>query len=820
MKLFLTTLLITLLFSPIFSQDSKLGILESGEFSTHKYFNEIYKDQFNLFEESEVIPAIPLNLRTSLNKYKVMGYMPYWFVNRWNTISYDLLYVIAYHSAEADSNGNITNNHGWLTDANVTNMLNSAHAKGVKVVLSVTIFSGTVIEKILTNEDKKINLINNLYSQVTARNADGIDINFEGIPSGQTANLTNFMRQLRDSLKSRNPNLILTCAPTDFDFRAGDWDLSQITQICDLTFLQCYGYGYSTGTTAGPVGRLQGWSSLNAVNFINTALSSGALPSKTVYGMPHYGYDWPTSSQNKKASTTGTGSVLYYPDAKANALEYSRLWDTESLNAWYRYQTTTGSWRQAWYEDPESAFYKYQFIKSKNLVGVGMWALGMDNTNKDIWRVLEEFVKDTSLVFPPEAPILSTIRGRNAISSSELTLNWMNQYAQQLKGFRVYLSKDSLSFPPTPYLDENYLKKDSLSVAITNLDSNSIYYVKVHAVDTLGNVSPSSDVYAASTGSKKRYLVVDGFDRTSGSYSLAYHNFTQFYSEGVFKSGRDVDACSNEALIANLISLSDYSGVIWFLGDESTANKTLNPSEQLLVQSYLQAGGNLLITGSEIAFELRTTAPTFLTNYLKANYESDNSGSLLIYSTGNIFRAFPSDIQLGITYPEDWPDGITPTGGSIACLNYRNGKVGGVYYKGIYTGGMKEAKLIFLSFALETTNNTTAKNILINDALNFFEGTTNVFFSGEKYFEFSVSQNYPNPFNSRTKIEFFSPEKGFAKIQIFNILGELVISEEKEVINPGRDSFEINASKLSSGSYFYRVSLGSYIITKKFILIK
>lgn len=820
MKTFNSVLMFFVLLSQLYSQDLSLGILDSGEFSTHKYFHELHKDYKHSEESGEIIPAIPLDKTISTNKYKVMGYMPYWFVNRWNTISYDLLYVIAYHSAEADSNGNITNNHGWLTDINVTNMLNSAHAKGVKVILSATIFSGTIIEKILTNEVNRINLINNLYSQVSARNADGVDINFEGIPSGQTLNLTNFMRQLRDTLKSRNPNMILTCAPTDFDYRAGDWDLAQITQICDLTFLQCYGYGYSTGATAGPVGRLQGWSSLNASSYINAAISSGALPSKTVYGMPHYGYDWPTSSPNKKASTTGSGSAIYYPDAKANALEYSRLWDTESLNSWYRYQTNTGSWRQAWYEDPESAFHKYKFIKSKNLIGVGMWALGMDNTNKDIWRVLEEFVKDTSLIFPPEAPILSSVKGKKIVSSSELTINWTYQYTQQLKGFRAFISKDSLNFPRLPHLDENYLTKDSLSTTVSNLDSNSIYYIKVYAVDTLGSVSISSDIYAASTGSKNRYLVVDGFDRTSGSYAQAFHNFAGFFGDGVFKAGRDVDACSNEALIANLISFADYSGVIWFLGDESTANKTFNASEQLLVQTYLQNGGKLFLTGSEVAFELRTTAPTFLTNYLKANYESDNSGSLFIYSSGNIFRTFPGDIELGVQYPEDWPDGITPFGGSTTCLNYRNGKIGGVYFKGIYSGGTNEAKMIYLSFALETTNNLTAKNNLLMDALNFFEGTTDVFGEEFKPSEFTVEQNYPNPFNATTKIDFFAPEKDFAKIQIFNILGQLILSEEKELIISGRNFFSLNGSEFSSGTYFYNISIGNKSITKKFSLIK
>lgn len=73
------------------------------------------------------------------------------------------------------------------------------------------------------------------------------------------------------------------------------------------------------------MGRLQGWSSVNANSFINLALSSGANANKIIYGMPHYGYDWPVNFPNKKANTLGVGTVLYYPDAKSNAIEFGRL---------------------------------------------------------------------------------------------------------------------------------------------------------------------------------------------------------------------------------------------------------------------------------------------------------------------------------------------------------------------------------------------------------------------------------------------------------------------------------------------------------------
>jgi spore germination protein YaaH len=815
-------ILILIIFSKqIILAQSELGILETGEFSVHKYFYDLYKSQN--FDDAIEDEKTFLNDTQVIDKeqlrYKVFGYLPYWFLSRWNTISYDLLYLIAFHSAEIDSLGNIVNDHGWLTNQNVTNFINAAKSKNVKIVLSATLFSGSAITYLLNNHQSRINFIRNIIQLVKARNVNGVDINFEGIQSGQRDNLTSFMRQLKDSLKANDSTYILTCAPTDFDFRQGDWDLAQITQICDLTFLQCYGYAYSTGSQAGPVGRLQGWSSTNASSYVNGALASGAIASKTIYGMPHYGYDWPTSSPNKKASTIGAGSVIYYPDAKQNVIEYSRLWDTESLNAWYRYQTVEGTWHQAWYEDPESAFYKYQFIKSKNLAGVGIWALGMDNTNKDIWNVLEEFVKDTNLVFTPDPPIIQFVKGRKNNFNGELEIRWSHLFPNEITGFRLYLSKDSINFSNQPFLSEMYLTKDSLSITISNLEVDKIYFIKLTAINSVGMESISSDVYSASTGNGKRYLVVDGFDRTSGSYSQPYHIFNEFYASGIFNFNRDVDAAANEAVISNLINLNDYDGVFWFLGDESTANKTFNGSEQLIVMNYLKNGGKLFVTGSEVAYELSTSSPSFLNNFLKAKFIADNSGSLQVFSNASIIRTLPSDINLGAVYPEDWPDAIEPVNGSQTCLLYRNQKIAGVYFNGNFPNGTLAGKLIYLSFALETTNNKISKNILIEDAIRFFEGTTDVPFNLISDISFYVSDPFPNPFNSTTKIIINLPENHFIKMQVFNILGEKVM-DLSNFLNKGFNEIELNFENLNSGVYLLKIDYGSNFKTLKLNLIK
>jgi predicted GH43/DUF377 family glycosyl hydrolase len=83
-----------------------------------------------------------------------------------------------------------------------------------------------------------------------------------------------------------------------------------------------------------------------------------------------------------------------------------------------------------------------------------------------------------------------------------------------------------------------------------------------------------------------------------------------------------------------------------------------------------------------------------------------------------------------------------------------------------------------------------------------------------------LEQNYPNPFNPATKIGYGIQTRSNVKITILNAIGEeiaVVLNEEKE---SGYHTVEFNASNLPSGVYFYRLQAGSYVETKKMILLK
>lgn len=91
---------------------------------------------------------------------------------------------------------------------------------------------------------------------------------------------------------------------------------------------------------------------------------------------------------------------------------------------------------------------------------------------------------------------------------------------------------------------------------------------------------------------------------------------------------------------------------------------------------------------------------------------------------------------------------------------------------------------------------------------------------GENPAGFKISQNYPNPFNPTTKIDFAIPKKEFVMLTVYDMLGNEIATLVNEVKNAGRYVVDFNGSKLSSGTYFYRITAGEYTETKKMLFVK
>jgi photosystem II stability/assembly factor-like uncharacterized protein len=84
----------------------------------------------------------------------------------------------------------------------------------------------------------------------------------------------------------------------------------------------------------------------------------------------------------------------------------------------------------------------------------------------------------------------------------------------------------------------------------------------------------------------------------------------------------------------------------------------------------------------------------------------------------------------------------------------------------------------------------------------------------------ALSQNYPNPFNPGTRIDYQLPATGHVLLKVYDLLGKEVATLVNEVQEAGYRTVQFDASQLTSGLYFYRLTAGQFTAMKKMVLLK
>jgi hypothetical protein len=85
---------------------------------------------------------------------------------------------------------------------------------------------------------------------------------------------------------------------------------------------------------------------------------------------------------------------------------------------------------------------------------------------------------------------------------------------------------------------------------------------------------------------------------------------------------------------------------------------------------------------------------------------------------------------------------------------------------------------------------------------------------------FSLAQNYPNPFNPSTTIRYGLPHRSIVSLVVYNILGQKVSSLVQEAQDAGYHEVRFDGNNLASGVYFYRLQAGSFVQTRKLLLLR
>ncbi len=268
--------------------------------------------------------------------------------------------------------------------------------------------------------------------------------------------------------------------------------------------------------------------------------------------------------------------------------------------------------------------------------------------------------------------------------------------------------------------------------------------------------------------------------------------------------------------------LSDIEMVIWYLGDGGELDTTVTNG----LVDYLNMGGNLFMSGSDMAHELWATQ---LMNMMGASYESyyNDEDNTHVYSLGD--DPVTGDLEFDLVGGDGAdnlrvPCYIDEFGNGVTCMKYADNirraaiRNEGENYRTFLTG--------FPFEAIATAEDRTA---LMRGVLDYmttwdYDGVDDDLAGNSLPEKYQLHQNYPNPFNPSTEISLSLPANSRIILTIFDITGREVARLADGAYQAGHHNFTWNADNSASGVYFYRLSATgesqSFAETRKMLLLK
>lgn len=312
----------------------------------------------------------------------------------------------------------------------------------------------------------------------------------------------------------------------------------------------------------------------------------------------------------------------------------------------------------------------------------------------------------------PDAPRLELVR---RVGGSALLAQWTE--VEGARGYLVWLSADGKTWSrdQARFVTSGRYRSGKL-------DGDAVH-VRITTVGERGESQPS-DVYSAGVGSQ-RVLVVDGNDRWQDPETVENpmsegHDFVTTYGralEGIV----GFDTVANELVADSDVALEDYDAVVWMTGEDGVENQALDADERHHIASFLDDGGKLMISGSEIGWDLFANGDQeerkFFGDYLKASYVGDDAGTSRARSTGVVLSS--SQMSLGFYTPADlvvrYPDALAPMEGASAALEYAGvNTAAAIAYQGSHS-------VVYFGFPFESIDNAPDRRRVMAEIVDFFD---------------------------------------------------------------------------------------------------
>ncbi|MCX7921016.1 MAG: glycosyl hydrolase family 18 protein, partial [Clostridia bacterium] len=306
---------------------------------------------------------------------QVLGFTTYYYAG--DKSSYNSMVNNTTALNEIATATHVTDGLGNVTGLIPTEQITYANKNNIKPMIMLgNDFKGDVAKTLLESPVNRQNLINNLLNIIKTNNYRGVNIDLEGVYSSNRDHYTALMSEIYTIFNPLGYTVSVSVPAKTVDTPSHSWtwayDYAAMAKYSDYIMIMAYDEHYPGGTP-GAVASI-GW----VTKVLNYSMT--VIPQEKIYlGVAAYGYDWSVN-----------GTKAYSINACYNVASNNGktvLWDDTAKSPYFSYTDAGGIDHTVWFENAESLGYKLDLVNSTGIAGIGIWRLGLENT--DYWTVIK-----------------------------------------------------------------------------------------------------------------------------------------------------------------------------------------------------------------------------------------------------------------------------------------------------------------------------------------------------------------------------------------------------------------------------------------------
>jgi len=298
------------------------------------------------------------------------------------------------------------------------------------------------------------------------------------------------------------------------------------------------------------------------------------------------------------------------------------------------------------------------------------------------------------------------------------------------------------------------------------------------------------------------------------------------YVNGLTLAGSDKMAVMSSTLFQRATQQAILTEVLNVFYNVAWTFPSFTDPEALAVKAFVNNGGNLLVAGQDIGWDVMSgaagshgtpEAQDLYTNYLKAHFVNDGStanSKLVANTTDVIYGMVPTANVVDVNSGNMYPDQISPLSDALTVFYYDVAKTKISALRSL----VNTSKVIYFGAGLEMVSPDSTRNNILKKTWDWF--MAGVGFDEKTAGTSSLSQNIPNPCNASSTIRFSLEHAGFASLKLYDINGKEIMTLVSADLPAGPGQVSLSTAGLNAGIYYYTLQTTEGRSTRKMVVVR